>query len=84
MPCRVGITRNPEKRKQDWKNLVVRLRNWRQKEIGSKSAAQRQEDIRFAACERAGLRGICHAHRGGRGTENFGWYVYDFDYDCVR
>ncbi len=80
MPCRVGITRDPKKRKQDWEYVVVGLKNWRENYVGSKSSAQQREDIQYASCEQLGHRGKCHAHHGGGDPNLYGWYVYEFDY----
>ena len=80
MPCRVGITRNPLRRRQQWENQVVGLRNWRADFVGSKSDAQQKEYLRQAWCEQKGDRGKCHAHPGGGDPDEYGWYIYEFDY----
>ena len=80
MPCRVGITRNPSLRKQQWENKVVGLRNWRAVLIGSKTDAQQREYLWLVSCEQRGDRGTCHAHPGGGDPDVNGWYVYEFDY----
>ena len=86
MPCRVGITRNPERRKAEWEREVVGLRNWREEFVGSKSEAQTLEFIWQIRCEQIGNHGQCHAHPGGGDPDAWGWYVYEFDYvhDLVR
>ena len=73
MPCRVGITTRPEKRKSEWEREVIGLRNW--EIIGSyptKSQAQAHED-RYA-----NQHGCIAAH-GGADAPGI-WYVYRFDY----
>ncbi len=84
MPCRVGITRNPERRKAEWEREVVGLRNWKEEYVGSKSKAQTLENRRWEICRSIGNRGRCYAHHGGGDPDAWGWYVYDFDYDLVR
>lgn len=84
MPCRVGITRDPLRRKQEWENDVIGLKNWRQEYVGSKSNAQKRETQLHELCELQGVRGTCHAHPGGGDPNDYGWYVYDFDYDRVK
>ena len=85
MPCRVGITRNPERRKREWESQVVGLRNWQEQYIGSKSAAQSEENRRHNDCSKyERSRGKCHAHHGGGDPDNYKWYVYEFDYIQVR
>ena len=72
MGCRVGITTDPERRKQEWKRKYPGLRGW---DILSthytKSAAQAREDKEAAA------RG-CDSGSGGGGNEQDTWYVYFF------
>lgn len=73
MPCRVGITTNPEERKAYWNRNVHGLSNWRI--IGThktKKAAQAQES-NYA------IKHGCHAHPGGEDVPG-PWYVYKFDY----
>ena len=80
MPCRVGITRNPKKRKKDWENEVDGLENWREEFVGSKFDAQQREYYLQAWCEQNGDRGECLAHPGGGDPDEYGWYVYEFDF----
>lgn len=75
MPCRVGITTDPDRRKADWDRHVVGLRNW--KIVGkhrSKSAAQKAETV---YARQSG----CVSKPGGGGQERATWYVYRFTYD---
>lgn len=85
MPCRVGITRNPEERKKYWESKVVGLTDWNQEYFGSKSAAQNEEDRRHEDCStNQSHRGTCHAYHGGGDPDAYGWYVYEFDYSRNR
>ena len=74
MACRVGMTTDPEKRKQDWESKHSNLRNW--EILGfyeSKTDAQKAEKM-FA--EEYG----CVSSHGGRGPEHANWAVYRFQY----
>ena len=74
MPCRVGITTDPDRRKREWKFRHPTLKNW---EIVSwhktKSAAQQEEDALADFLD-------CVASPGGAGQEHADWCVYVFDY----
>lgn len=72
MPCRVGITTDPERRKKEWENKVVGLKNWRilLKTTSRKKAQQKETDY---AKEHG-----CQASPGGSGSGT--WYVYYFKY----
>ncbi len=77
MPCRVGITTDPQKRKLQWERRVVGLTNW--KLLGKYHG---KENARQKGAEYAATAG-CNAHSGGpdiRGP----WYVYRFDYIRTR
>ena len=84
MPCRVGITTDPEERKRHWKRRVHGLRNWKQDFIGRKSEAQAIEDSRIRNCNLSRNRGKCHGNHGGGDPYNPNWYVYEFDYDRMK
>ena len=76
MACRVGITTDPEGRKQYWERKHPTLRNWEIiAEYASKSDAQAREDAE--AEERN-----CVAHSGGDDPDdaNALWRVYYFEY----
>ena len=79
MPCRVGITTDPSKRKGEWERQVVGMKNWKEDFMGWKSTAQSEENRRYMFCNTT-LRGECHAHPGGGDPDEYGWYVYEFDY----
>ena len=74
MPCRVGITTDPEGRKKDWERVHPSLTGW---EIlatyDNKTKAQARENVE------AVIRG-CEAHPGGSGDECATWFVYYFRY----
>jgi hypothetical protein len=73
MLCRVGITTDPDTRREQWKSQVVGLKNWRiLNSFRSKAKAQEYES-RYAR-----MHG-CHAHPGGADAPGI-WYVYRFDY----
>ncbi len=73
MPCRVGITTDPNERKADWNRSVKGLKNWRiLKKFRNKSDAQEYE-TRYA--NRYG----CIAHPGGADAPGI-WHVYYFEY----
>ena len=74
MPCQVGITTDPERRRGEWQRARPTLHNWRIVETHySKSAAQEAE-IRHARAWG------CNYGEGGGGVEMALWYVYSFDY----
>ena len=74
MPCRAGITTNPNERRAYWQNRVVGLRDWRIVSTHrSKSAAQAAESV---YCARSG----CISFPGGAGPDMATWYLYRFTY----
>lgn len=82
MPCRVGITTNPEQRKRYWESRVIGFRNWQTHGYYlNKDDAQAKEDRLVQHCsvyERH--RGACHGRAGGGSPYEIGWTVYSFDY----
>jgi len=77
MPCRVGMTTDPESRRAFWENQVIGLTNWRiLGKYRSRSEAQ-QHEIQYAS------RYGCHASPGGADAPGL-WYVYRFDYTRKR
>ena len=81
MPCRVGITTDPQKRRKYWESRVIGLENWRTHGIHlSKEDAQKEEDRRVQDCSSRGNRGTCHGHAGGGDPKDEVWTVYSFDY----
>ena len=74
MACRVGITTDPDRRKEEWKLEYPNLQGW--EIIGkhrTKSAAQAQED------REAEERG-CVSSQGGADADGATWFVYYFRY----
>ena len=77
MPCRVGITTDPEKRKSTWKNKVIGFRGFRiVKECLTRKEAQ---EIERQYAEKHG----CIQHGGGRNAQP-PWIVYRFSYTRKR
>ena len=77
MPCRVGITTNPDARRAHWQGQVVGFRDWRiLKTFTNRSKAQEYE-TQYAA------RYGCQASGGGADAPGT-WYVYRFDYTRTR
>lgn len=73
MPCRVGITTNPDERKIQWQSKVVGFKNWR---IIKKFRTQEEaQDYEKWYAEKYN----CHAHAGGPHSPGI-WSVYRFDY----
>jgi len=59
MPCRVGITTDPDTRREQWRSQVVGFTNW--KVLDSfRSRAAAQEYVTWYA-----RRYGCHAYHGG-------------------
>lgn len=78
MPCRVGITTDPDTRKAYWESRVVGLENWRiLKRFSTKEVAQEYE-TEYAK------RNGCQAHPGGASDVYGTWSVYRFDYTRAR
>lgn len=75
MPCRVGMTTDPARRKKEWESEYPNLHDWEILYDGlSKEKAQEKET------EEASARG-CVAEPGGRESEdNKKWSVYYFKY----
>ena len=74
MPCRIGITTDPQERRAYWQNQHPTLRNWQILGVyPTKSQAQQVET------QTARNRG-CQASPGGAGPEAAQWSVYYFDY----
>ena len=76
MACRVGITTDPDRRKQEWRSRYpVTFRDWQFFGPYSRQQAQMEED------RLAKLWG-CEASPGGREPESASWwYVYKFQHD---
>lgn len=74
MPCRIGITTNPDNRRAFWDGRVQGLNRFQLiSKHYSKSAAQAAEN------QKADAHG-CNSNPGGSGPELATWYVYHFFY----
>jgi len=74
MSCRVGITTDPKRRRQEWEQKYSNLKNWEEHgPYASRDHAQRIENS--MASQRS-----CVSHQGGREPEHGPWYVYYFEY----
>ena len=74
MACRVGITTDPDERRQHWESIYPDLRNWTiVGTFGTKSAAQ---DLETRHARQHG----CDSHPGGAGPEHGNWSVYHFEF----
>jgi hypothetical protein len=84
MPCKVGITTDPEAGEAYWQSQTIGFTNWQILEIFRSKAAAKEYETHYA------LRHGCEAPLGapdspiiGRkpATEYEWWYVYHFDYE---
>ena len=76
--CRIGITMDLERRKQEWKTEYLKkgivIKKWTVLSTHqSKSSAQAVET-------REAKKQNCEAHPGGRGAEKAIWHVYKIEY----
>jgi len=84
MPCKVGITTNPEARRAYWQTRAAGFTNWQILEMFRSKAAAKEYATAYA------LRHKCEAVPGDLdfldrekdlATEHeYWWYVYHFDY----
>ncbi len=74
MPCRVGISTNPEKRRQDWEGRVVGLRKWRI--LNTFRSFRYAQDYEIRMANKYGCKAAPEGASGARGP----WYVYYFEY----
>jgi hypothetical protein len=84
MPCRIGITTNPEAREAYWQNKTTGFANWQILEVFRSKAAAKEYETFYA------LRHGCEAELGASDapvtakesdTEYDWWHVYHFDYE---
>ena len=74
MPCRVGISTDPEgNRRRYWESKVVGFKNWQILKRFPDQAKAQEYETEYAA------RHGCKAHPGGPPAPGT-WYVYRFDY----
>jgi hypothetical protein len=83
MPCKIGITMNPDEKRVFWENQAAGFTNWQILELFRSKAAAQEYETAYA------LRHGCEADLGGAdvpGTsrepmiEHEWWYIYHFDY----
>jgi len=83
MPCKVGITTDPEARRAYWQNQAIGFMNWQILNIFRSKAAAKEYETAYA------LRHGCEAALGDSdalgtakesATEYDWWHVYHFDY----
>jgi hypothetical protein len=84
MPCKVGITTNPEARQAYWRDQVTGFTNWEILEIFRSKAAAKEYETVYAlrhGCE--ATLDYADAPSTGReaAPEHEWWYVYHFDFD---
>lgn len=73
MACRIGISHEPAKRREQWERKH-RIRNWKiLAKCNSKTEAQAEET-------RLAKKYGCRAEPGGAGPERATWSVYYFEY----
>jgi hypothetical protein len=77
MPCRVGITTDPDARRAYWQSQVAGFTGWRIRQTFSSKAKAQEYETQYAA------RYGCQAHAGGPEAPGM-WYVYRFDYTRTR
>ena len=77
MPCRVGISTNPDERREYWERKVVGLTQWQI--IGEHRSRERAQEHET---EHA-LKNGCEYSPGGQDAIGM-WYVYRFTYTRTR
>ena len=77
MACRVGMTTNPEERKQYWKSRHPDLWNWQI--LGHYEYKKDAQAAEIAIADKYG----CISFPGGDGPEIADWIVYGFQYQSM-
>ncbi len=73
MPCRIGITTDPDRQQQEWVAVHPSLYNWQI--LGwYRTQAEAEQTERIYAASRD-----CEAHAGGPSSGPL-WAVYQFEY----
>lgn len=80
MPCYVGMTTDPERRRAEQENAVVGLRSWK---ILKRFDTGNSYDRALVYEEDYARRHGCEAEPGGRRAPG-PWYVYYFEYTRKR
>jgi hypothetical protein len=85
MPCRIGMTTNPEAKQAYWQNQTTGFTNWQILEVFRSKTAAKEYETFYA------LRHGCETELGDSdapvtakesATEYDWWYVYHFDYEA--
>lgn len=74
MPCRVGITTDPDARRAYWDGRVAGLRDWRIVSTHHSKSAAQQAEANYS------VRTGCVSFPGGSGPARATWFVYRFTY----
>jgi hypothetical protein len=84
MPCKVGITTNPEARRAYWHDQAQGFTNWQILEVFRSKAAAKEYQTAYALRHGCELLPV-DADAPGTGreptTEQEWWYIYHFDYE---
>jgi hypothetical protein len=87
MPCKIGITTDPEGMRDYWQNRVAGFTNWEILNMFRSEAAAKEYETGYA------LRNGCEATLGAADgprtarearTQYDWWYVYHFDYAAEK
>jgi hypothetical protein len=87
MPCRIGITTDPEGMRDYWQSRVTGFTNWEILNMFRSEAAAKEYETGYA------LRNECEATLGAADgprtareskTQYDWWYVYHFDYAAEK
>ena len=74
MPCQIGITTDPERRRRQWTRERPTLRNW--EILGAYATKTLAQNAENQLAQQYG----CNHGEGGDGPEQGPWYSYRFDY----
>jgi len=83
MPCKIGITTNPESRRVYWQNQAMAFTNWQILEIFRSKTAAKEYETAYAlrhGCEAELVDSDALGAAKESTTEHDWWYVYHFDY----
>jgi len=84
MPCRIGITTNPEVKQAYWQNQATGFMNWQILNIFRSKAAAKEYETAYAfrhKCEVTPSASEALSITKELMTEYKWWYVYHFDYE---
>jgi hypothetical protein len=83
MPCKVGITTDPEARRTYWKDQTIGFTNWQILDTFRSKAAAKEYETAYAlrhGCEVALGDSDAFGKAKESATEYEWWYIYHFDY----